>query len=68
MTLSPRAYYYVGGLEDNPDLADYRGYVDLRASIGWADSLMLDGTFRLGDDWDHGSAQLDLTVTWLALF
>jgi phospholipase A1/A2 len=60
-TLSPRVWAYVGGLEDNPDLADYRGYADLRATLGWAQGLQLASTFRLGDDANHGSVQLDLT-------
>ncbi|MCL5098696.1 MAG: phospholipase A [Candidatus Omnitrophica bacterium] len=59
--LSPRAWVYVGGLEDNPDLAFYRGYADLRATLGWADGLQLASILRVGYEGTRGSLQLDLT-------
>ena len=72
LTLSPRAWVYLGGLDDNPDLADYRGYADLRTVVGWANGVQLASILRVGDDFDRGSVQLDLTyplnrIPWLGL-
>jgi len=60
-TLAPRAWFYIGDLEDNPDLPDYRGYVDLRATIGTPGGIELAALARVGDEFDRGSIQLDLT-------
>jgi len=60
-SLAPRAWVYVGDIVDNPDIKDYRGYFDLRAVIGWQKHAQLAATGRVGDDFDHGSLQLDLT-------
>ncbi len=72
VSLAPRAWFYVGDLSDNPDIADYRGYADLVAKFGWEDGLMLAATLKGGQDFDHGSLQLDLTyplkrIPWLGL-
>ena len=67
VSLSPRAWFYVGDLSDNPDIEDYRGYVDLRVVAGWAKGLQLSAIGRLGDDGDHGSLQLDLTYPMMKL-
>lgn len=61
LSLAPRAWIYVSEIEDNPDIKDYRGYFDLRAVIGWQKHAQLAATGRIGDDFDHGSLQLDLT-------
>ena len=61
VTLSPKVYGYIGNLGDNPDIADYRGYADLRATAGWRRGVQLAATGRVGNDWDKGSIQLDLT-------
>jgi phospholipase A1/A2 len=45
--------------EDNPDIADYRGYVDLKVSFGKEDQLQLTGLFRKGEQ--GFSSQLDLS-------
>jgi outer membrane phospholipase A len=66
-TLSPRAWVYVGDLGDNPDLPDYRGYMDLRAIVGWRRGLQLSALGRLGDDGGNGSLQLDLTYPLMTL-
>lgn len=60
-SLAPRAWVYVGDIVDNPDIKDYRGYFDLRAVIGWQRHAQLAATGRVGDDFDHGSLQLDFT-------
>ncbi|MEN9677940.1 MAG: hypothetical protein RIS76_3836 [Verrucomicrobiota bacterium] len=59
--LAPRVYAYIGDLEDNPDIADYYGHVQLRGMMGWADSVQLAVIGTIGDGFHHGSAQLDLT-------
>lgn len=61
VSLEPRAWFYVGDLTDNPDLADYRGYVDLRLKAGWARGLQLAAWGRAGQDFERGSVQVDLT-------
>lgn len=68
LSVSPRAWVYLGGLADNPDLKDYRGYADLFLKGGWGGSLQLAGTFRVGDDFDRASMQLDLTYPTARLF
>ena len=60
-TLAPRAWFYIGGLVDNPDLARYRGYADLRATFGTPGGIELAALARVGDEFDRGSVQLDLT-------
>ena len=59
---------YVGSLSDNPDIARYYGYVGLRAVVGWVDSVQLSALGRIGDAWNRGSIQLDLTYPLARLF
>jgi outer membrane phospholipase A len=61
LTLEPRAWVYVGHLNDNPDLPDYRGYADLTAKVGYGDGWQLAAQVRAGDRLDRGSLQLDFT-------
>jgi len=61
VTFSPGVHAYVGGLDENKDIKDYRGYVYLRLVAGQANGLQLAATGRVGDDWGKGSLQLDLT-------
>jgi outer membrane phospholipase A len=68
LTLQPRAWFYVGDLDDNPDLPEYRGYADLRAIVGWRRGLQLSATGRIGDIAEHGSLQLDLTYPMMRIF
>lgn len=58
---APRVYTYIGSLEDNPDIADYYGHVQLRAMVGWADGAQLSVIGTIGDGFNYGSTQLDLT-------
>ena len=67
LTLLPRLWTYVGGLDDNPNLDDYRGYGDLRVVLGWQRGLQVSALGRLGDDADHGSLQLDVTYPMMRL-
>jgi outer membrane phospholipase A len=61
VTVAPRVFAYLGGQGDNEDVENYRGYGDLRVTAGWREGLQLSALGRLGDDWDKGSIQLDLT-------
>ena len=61
LTVAPKGFVYVGSDEDNPDIADYRGHVELRTILGWQAGLQLSALGRLGDDWDNGSVQFDLS-------
>lgn len=61
LTLTPRAWVYVGDLSDNPDIADYRGYADLRAALGWKRGLQVSALGRIGDHQSHGSVTVDVT-------
>lgn len=61
VALEPRAWFYVGELSENPDIADYRGYVDLRLKAGWARGLEVAAWLRAGQDFSRGSAQVDVT-------
>ena len=77
-TLQPRAreYFLVG--QNNPDIADYRGYVDLLAALAWKDpnseeKVELAGKFTLGDNWKYPGTKIDLRfnlarVFWLKAF
>jgi phospholipase A1/A2 len=58
----PEFHAYVGGLENNPRLKDYRGYGKLRFVIGKNDgpSLMFSGWS--GEDFENRSYQLDLSI------
>lgn len=67
LRLAPRAWAYLGSLDDNPDITKFRGYVGLRAIAGWADDLQLSATGRVGDAWDRGSLQLDLSYPLMQL-
>ena len=49
-------------------LPNYRGYADLRVTVGWARGLQLSTTGRLGDDGNRGSVQVDLSYPMMRLF
>ncbi len=60
MQISPRFWVYVANSgEDNGDLPDYRGYFELEAKAGKADSLVAGVVLRWARE--GGSVQLDLT-------
>lgn len=67
LSLAPRAWAYVGNLSDNPVLARYRGYVGMRAVLGWAKGLQLSAISRLGDKANRGSLQVDLSYPMMRL-
>jgi len=67
-TLQPRAWAYLGDLSDNPDIADYRGYADLRVVAGWKHGLQLSALGQMGKDGNHPGVQLDLTYPTMRFF
>lgn len=61
LTLQPRVWTYVGDMNDNPDMRDYRGHFDLRAKLGWTRGLELAGHLRSGDHLENHSALIELS-------
>ncbi len=57
----PQGWFYVGDLSDNPDIAYYQGYADLKLKAGWADGLQVASVFSAGKEFNKGSVQVDLT-------
>jgi len=62
LILSPKIYAYVGDLSNNPDIAKYRGYGEFRAAFGKNERFGLSFTGRLGEHFNKGSMQFDLTL------
>ena len=63
LTLAPTFFTYVGDLDDNPDIRDYRGHTELRAVIGQAGGVQLAVTGRVGDTGvNKGSLELNLSL------
>nr|WKF55585.1 Putative phospholipase A1 [Paraburkholderia busanensis] len=60
LTVSPRIYYYLG-TSNNPDIADYRGYVDLLVKYGSPDGWQLATTLRKGTKHWYGSVDTQFT-------
>jgi outer membrane phospholipase A len=71
LSLSPRAWVYVIGVNrNNPDIANYRGYADLRGVLSWNQNgqednqaFKLTTAFGLGDDGSHSSLKFDLSFS-----
>jgi outer membrane phospholipase A len=62
VTLAPRFQAYVFGFDEgNDNIKDYRGYGELSVIAGQRNGLQLRTTARVGDDWDKGSIQFDLS-------
>jgi outer membrane phospholipase A len=68
LAVQPRVWVYLGDLSDNPDIADYRGYADLRAVLGWKRGLQLSALGRMEQDGNHRSLQLDATYPTMRFF
>jgi phospholipase A1/A2 len=59
----PELFAYVSSLDDNPDLKDYRGYGQLRLGLSRnARRPSVLYTVRAGQDFDHWTHQVDLTL------
>ncbi len=62
LIVAPEFFAYVGSLDNNPDLDDYRSYGRLQLVFGRTDGPSLAATTWAGKDFDHVSVQLDLTL------
>lgn len=62
LTAFLRAQGYVGGLSDNNNLDDYRGYGDWLFTVAHGDGARLSYSGRAGKDFDHFTTQLDLSI------
>jgi outer membrane phospholipase A len=60
LTIMPRLWLYVGSLSENPDIADYRGYGQLRLAVTGRAGWQIAATGRVGTS-GKGSLQVDLT-------
>jgi outer membrane phospholipase A len=71
ISLAPRAWFYAINVgRNNPDIADYRGYADLRGDLRWRrkdqgdnQAWQLETTFRTGDQGSHSSLKFDLSFS-----
>ncbi|WP_429444785.1 phospholipase A [Paraburkholderia sp. WC7.3g] len=61
LTVAPKIYYYAHIAGENHDIADYRGYVDLRLIYGSHDGWQLDTTLRKGTRGGKGSIDTQFT-------
>ncbi|MGD1017749.1 MAG: phospholipase A [Verrucomicrobiia bacterium] len=64
-TLQPRAWVYFVVGDNNLNMADYRGYADLRTAVTWNDpnsgeKIQFATRLRLGDEANHAGLQCDL--------
>ncbi len=62
LLIAPEFYTYVGDLDNNPDIKDYRGHAALRAMFGKNDGPSVAVAAWAGRDFDHPTYQIDLTV------
>lgn len=62
LRITPKLYAYLGTLNDNPDLAQYRGHMDLNITIGQADGIEFSTMLRKGTRSNHGS--IDSTLSY----
>ena len=61
VAVAPRVWMYLTDNADNPDIYQYRGYGDLRVVAGWRGGFQAAFLARLGNDFDKGSLQVDLS-------
>ncbi len=57
-----RVFDYAGDLSDNPYIKDYRGYGDWLVTLAKGDGPSLTYTGRAGKDFNHWTAQFDLSI------
>jgi len=60
LSVMPRLWFYIGDLSDNPDIAEFRGYGELRVAYTGSSDWQVAATMRLGTT-GKGSVQLDGT-------
>lgn len=61
LILRPKFFVYLGSLGENEDIKNYRGYSELRAIFGRNNRLSISVTGRIGQHFDQGSAQFDVS-------
>lgn len=61
LTVAPKIYWYEHKAEENRDIADYRGYVDLLLKYGSTDGWQLAATLRKGMKAGKGSIDTQFT-------
>src|SRR3546814_20685851 len=61
LSLGPRLSFYVGSLEDNPDIKRYRGNTALFAQIGQDDGLRLTTNTRFNFSSGKGAIDAELS-------
>jgi len=61
LILRPKFFVYLGALGDNEDIKNYRGHSELRAIFGRNNRLSISVTGRIGQHFDKGSAQFDVS-------
>ena len=61
LVLAPRIFTYIADVDNNPDIADYRGFTELTAILGKNNGFALSVTGRLGQGAHKGSMQADLS-------
>ncbi len=61
LILRPKFFGYLGSSSENGDIKKYRGYSELRAIFGKNNRLSVSVTGRVGEDFDKGSAQFDVS-------
>ncbi|HSL17238.1 MAG TPA: phospholipase A [Methylomirabilota bacterium] len=60
LTVAPRVWVYLGNLDENPDIAEYRGYGQLRVAVTGRSEWQIAATGRLGTS-GKGAVQVDVT-------
>lgn len=60
--VSPKLSVYVGGLSDNPDLKDYRGFAEWMIVLGKGHGATLTYTGWAGKTFEYFSTQFDLAI------
>lgn len=60
LSVAPRLWAYVGNLSENPDIAEYRGYGQLRLAVTGQAEWQVAATGRVGTS-GKGSIQVDFT-------
>ncbi len=62
LIMVPRLFAYISDVGNNPDIADYRGNIELTAIVGRNDRGALAVTGRLGQGAHRGSLNADLSI------
>ncbi len=61
LTVAPKLYTYLGPTSDNPDIADYRGHMDLKLAYGKPDGAEVAALLRKGKLGGKGSIETQLS-------